>query len=145
MAEIFKYYVVSSSDKLEQISQVKGNLIYDTEERCMYLDIDNETRLSFQAIITLATDLQRVSLSHPVKGFYFVKENYKLWRHDEDGWFEVASGGSGGVEQIIFRPIDSIPPGTEIDSNKLYVDGADIYRYLNGRFEKCCASKWSEM
>lgn len=129
---------IGSSDKINEIAIKKGNLLYDTEERAIYLDVSNEKRLSFQNIIVLETEQDRLDLEHPEIGFYYEKGNMALWRYDADGWFQI-NKTTTYTERIIFRPISSLPQdGTGIDTNILYADGLWLWRFYEGSWQKMC-------
>ncbi len=121
-------YYSTSIDKLDQIPVVDGNLIFVEDERAIFLDANN-VRTSYQQIICIQSEEQRAALQYPLKGFYFIKDSCVLWRYD-DGWYQMTTTPQ---EQIIFRPVGSLPP--EGESNKIYIDGINIYRFLDGRYQ----------
>ena len=140
--QVLKFMVKTTSENMDNTPIKKGNLIYNTEERAIYLDTSDSERLSFQAIITLDDDNERVSLALPLKGFYFVKSDLKLWRYDSDGWFPVAAQGQQQAEQIIFRPISTLPvDGTGVSSSVLYCDEDKLYRFFDGAWHEMCKSE----
>lgn len=120
-------YYFTSADRLNRIPVEDGNLIFVEDERAIYLDAGNE-RTSYQQIICLQSEAERTALPVPLKGFYFIKDTCVLWRYD-DGWYSMTSTPQS---QIIFRPRSSFPE--EGDSNVIYIDGTDIYRWVNNEY-----------
>ena len=126
MAEsIIKFYS-TTSDKLDSIEVVAGNLIFVKDERAIYLDTD--VRTTYQQIICLANEEQRVSLPNPLKGFYFIEDSCVMWRYN-NGWYQMTSTPQ---DQIIFRPRAAFP--AEGRDNAIYIDGTNMYRYINGEY-----------
>lgn len=126
MANI-KYYC-TSIDRLDSIPVADGNLIFCEDERAIFLDAYG-VRTSYQQIICLETEAQRSALPHPVKGFYFIQDSCILWRYD-NGWYQLTTTPQ---DQIIFRPRESFPE--EGESNRIYIDGTKMYRFINGNYE----------
>ena len=128
---IIKFYS-TTSEKLNTIEVNAGNLIFVKDERTIYLDTD--VRTAYQQIICLANDIQRTSLSNPIKGFYFIEDTCILWRYD-NGWYQLTSTPQ---DQIIFAPRSSFP--AEGRENALYIDGTSMYRYIDGTYKLMNAS-----
>lgn len=120
-------YYSTSAERLHLIPVEDGNLIFVEDERAIYLDAQGK-RTSYQQIICLQSEAERTALPVPVKGFYFIKDTCILWRYD-DGWYSMTSTPQS---QIIFRPRSSFP--AEGDSNVIYIDGTDIYRWVNNDY-----------
>ena len=64
-------FIATTSDKIDSISVVSGQLIFSRDDRVIYLD--TYVRTSFQQIITLIDDDQRLAIQFPLQGYYFVK------------------------------------------------------------------------
>lgn len=64
-------FIATTSDKIDSIPVVSGQLIFSRDDRVIYLDTD--VRTSFQQIITLIDDDQRLAIQFPLQGYYFVK------------------------------------------------------------------------
>lgn len=71
-------FIATTSDKMESINVVSGQLIFSRDDRIIYLDTD--VRTSFQQIITVAKEETLEKLTSPVQGFYFVEDTTTLWR-----------------------------------------------------------------
>lgn len=122
-----KYYV-TTSDKLNSINVEAGNLIFVEDERAIYLDgIDG--RVSYQQIITLQTEAQREALPHPLKGFYFIFEDCILWNYNGE-WHQMTAEPE---KQIVFADYADFPPVG--NPNVIYIDGTNMYRFLNGSYQ----------
>ena len=65
-------FIATTSNKVESIKVTSGQLIFSRDDRVIYLDSDLG-RTSFQQIITLIDDDQRLAIQFPLQGYYFVK------------------------------------------------------------------------
>ena len=117
-------FIATTSDKINSIPVVSGQMIFSKDDRVIYLDSNERT--SFQQIAILVTESQRQNLTDPIPGFYFVKETKMLWNFDDNTWIPISGGGA--IEpQIIFGDTESLPEqGVE---NKLYIDKKHIYQW----------------
>ena len=127
-------YFLTPSDKLSEIVEEKGNLIFCKDIRTIYLD-DDSGRIAYRQIITLPTEASRVALPNPIETFYFVEETCVLWKYFSGEWHQITSTPT---EQIVFAAYSEFPPVGS--ATRLYVDGLDIYRYLNGSYQKASGS-----
>lgn len=84
-------FIATTSDKMQTINVVSGQLIFSRDDRVIYLDSDIG-RTEYRAIIVLATDLIRREMVSPVSAFYFVEETAVLWKYDKvTGWKQLTS------------------------------------------------------
>ena len=116
-------FIATTSDKINSINVVSGQVIFSTDDRVIYLD--SNIRNAFSTIITLATEAQRLGII-PVKGFYFVEETSILWRYGDSGWEQLTGEGDS---RIIFANREDFPAvGQE---HVLYCTPDAIYQYSN--------------
>lgn len=117
-------FIATTSDKLDSISIVSGQLIFSRDERVIYLDTD--VRTSFQQIITVASEEVRQGLTSPVQGFYFVKGSKILWNYENGVWTQITEQPK---ESLVFASYEEFP---EIGEEKvLYCDKDKIYQWDN--------------
>lgn len=117
-------FIATTSDKMEGIDIVSGQLIFSRDDRVIYLDAGNE-RTSFQQIISVASEELRQNLISPVRGFYFIEDTKTLWRYDKGAiWVQITEPPK---ENVVFLSRENFP---EIGAEKvLYVDNKDIYQW----------------
>ena len=126
MANPIQFYL-TTSDKLTNIEIKKGNLIFCRDIRTIYLDDD--TRTAYQQIIELPTDAARAALAYPINTFYFVDETCVLWKYGNGEWHQLTTSAN---DQIVFARREDFPAVG--NTAVLYVDGTNMYRYLNGQY-----------
>ena len=85
-------FVSTIDSKLSQLGIENGQLIFATDTRTIYLDL-NGVRTEYNQIVVLFNENQRLSLLSPIEGlFYFVKETNVLWRYDGNyQWVQLTS------------------------------------------------------
>lgn len=107
--------VVTTSEKLSSLLIQNGRLIF-VKDKCRIAFDWNDKRTFYNQITELETDYERVSMSSPFDGYYFVIETAILWRYDND-WI-----------QITYKPDDIVFIGAELPElgqakeKTLYVD-----------------------
>lgn len=107
--------VVTTSEKLSSLLIQNGRLIF-VKDKCRIAFDWNDKRTFYNQITELETDYERVSMSSPFDGYYFVIETAILWRYD-NGW-----------TQITTKPYDIVFIGAELPElgqakeKTLYVD-----------------------
>lgn len=130
MAVLMKAFI-TTSDKLNSLSVVDGQLIFVYDTQKIYLDF-NGLRLSYaegnsnesSSFIILTTEEDRLALTSPVEGFYFIESTSKIWRY-KDKWIPVSSDGNSSINMV--DSIDALPE--EGNANQLYVLDDAIYRW----------------
>ena len=86
MSAIVKFYS-TVSDKLNEIPQQNGQIIFTKDTQTIYLD-DEGIRLPYNVIKIFSKDIFREALINPAEGFYFVEETAILWRY-KDKWKQL--------------------------------------------------------
>ena len=93
--------VVTTSERLSSLLIQNGRLVF-VKDKCRIAFDWNDKRTFYNQITELETDYERVSMSSPFDGYYFVIETAILWRYD-NGW-----------TQITTKPDDIVFIGTEL-------------------------------
>lgn len=122
-------YYYSNASTLDQVPFIQGNMIFVQNERKIYID-GTQGRIPYDGMLYFETEEERVRKRNPLPGFYFVKDERKLWYYADAEW-TCLSGGDGGEEQekqIEFSTYDELPAMGE--ENKLYVDKAGKSLYI---------------
>lgn len=140
MSAIVKFYHTTQS-KLAQLPVSDGNLIFVTDTKKMYLDI-NGNRLGYQDIQVLPTETDRTSILAPIEGFYYIEETNILWRYKE-GWKKVTPDN---LSPLFFGAYeDFLPTG---NSNVLYISDDATYKWDSLTSTYICVSnktEWKEL
>lgn len=140
MSAIVKFYHTTQS-KLAQLPVSDGNLIFVTDTKKMYLDI-NGNRLGYQDIQVLPTETDRTSILAPIEGFYYVEETNILWRYKE-GWKKVTPDN---LSPLFFGAYEDFPPVG--NSNVLYISDDATYKWDSLTSTYICVSnktEWKEL
>ncbi len=69
-------FISTTSNKLNNISVVAGQLIFCSDTRVIYLDTDK--RNTYQAIISVIDEATRSAIVTPLEGYYYVKRENTL-------------------------------------------------------------------
>ena len=140
MSAIVKFYHTTQS-KLAQLPVSDGNLIFVTDTKKMYLDI-NGNRLGYQDIQILPTETDRTSILAPIEGFYYIEETNILWRYKE-GWKKVTPDN---LSPLFFGAYEDFPPTG--NSNVLYISDDATYKWDSLTSTYICVSnktEWKEL
>ena len=113
------HFIATTSDKLESIAIVAGQLIFCLDTRVIYLDTDKRT--SYQAIINVVDEETRQAIESPLEGYYYVRKENTLWSYF-GAWVQI----TGQDSSLIF--VDGELPQEGVE-NKLYVDINEMYRW----------------
>jgi hypothetical protein len=120
---VIKYYAVTS-DKLNTLDVVDGQLIFVHDARKICLDV-NGIRTEYSQIMVLSDEEHRKGLK-PIPGFYFVLSTNIFWRYEED-WIPLTLPPR---EVVVFS--DELPQnGVE---KTLYIHDTKIYKFEEGNY-----------
>jgi hypothetical protein len=120
MSKPIMRFISTTSEKLDSIAIVAGQLIFVSDTRVIYLDTDKRT--TYQAIINVTDESTRQNLQSPVEGFYYVRKENTLWSYFNETWAQI----TGKDSSLVFA--DGNLPSEGIKDN-LYVNGTKIYRW----------------
>ena len=87
--------IVTTSEKLSSLLIKNGQLIF-VKDKCRIAFDFNDKRTFYNQITELETDYERISLSSPSDGYYFIIDTAVLWRYD-NGWTQITSSPEGIV------------------------------------------------
>ena len=107
--------VVTTSEKLSSLLIQNGRLIF-VKDKCRIAFDWNDKRTFYNQITELETDYERISMSSPFYGYYFVIETAILWRYDND-WTQITSK----PDDIVFIGAE-LPELGQAKEKTLYVD-----------------------
>ncbi len=142
MSAILKCYNTVAA-KLSQLSVSDGNLIFVTDTKKIYLDI-NGLRLCYDTIQVFATDQERLAVLAPTEGFYCVEETNVLWRYSSGSWNRLTPED---IKPVTYGSDPSDFPNKG-NSNLLYVTDDASYRWDEGTSSYIMVANktcWSQM
>lgn len=123
MAAIMKVYSTVDA-KLSQLSVRDGNLIFTTDTRRIYLDM-NGNRMGYDTIRVFNKDSDRQAVLAPVEGFYFVRDTGVLWNVTAGKWRQMTPSD---LQQVSFGTSSNDFPKVG-NQNILYVADDSVYRW----------------
>lgn len=130
--EVLNVIYATSTSKLESIDESFGQLIIlDTSDyKAIYYDGD-DGRIQFTGmIVILKTETIREAMDTIPYGFYFCLDSSVLWNYSSNGWVQITTPPES---QIYFGDYEDFP---EVgDTDRLYISGTDIYRYVDDAYE----------
>lgn len=115
-------FIATTSDKMQDIQVVSGQLIFSRDDRVIYLDTDERT--SFQQILSISTEEERANLAYPVSGFYFIEDTKTLWKYAGGRWEQITEPPK---ENMVFLAKEDFP--TIGKEEVLYIDKDAIYQW----------------
>lgn len=136
MSAIVKFYHTVDS-KLAQLPVRDGNLVFVTDTKKMYLDI-NGNRLPYIDIQILSQETDRTSILAPIEGFYYVEETNVLWRY-KGSWKQVTPDN---ITPLFFGDYDSFPE--QGSSGTLYVSDNATYKWDSVKSQYVCVANKTE-
>lgn len=72
--------VYTTSDRLDQLPIEDGQIIFVADVRTIYMDMKSK-RVSYSTIFVFADDEERLAMTDPAQGFYFVESTNVVWRY----------------------------------------------------------------
>ena len=133
---IVKFYHTKQS-KLSSLPVRDGNLVFVTDTKKMYLDI-NGNRLPYVDIQILFQETDRTSILAPIEGFYYVEETNVLWRY-KGSWKQVTPDN---MTPLFFGDYDSFPE--QGHSGTLYVSDNATYKWDSVKLQYVCVANKTE-
>lgn len=116
-------FIATTSDKIKDIEVVSGQLIFSRDDRVIYLDSD--VRTSFQQIIALVDEAQRVNMTSPINNaYYFVEETCILYYYTNNSWKAITTPPD---EKTIFISEGELP--TIGKASTLYITKTGMYQW----------------
>lgn len=122
-APIVKVYS-TTAERLNSLPIEDGQLIFVSDLKMLYLDFNNQ-RLSYNVILSLETDKERIELPYPLDGYYFVEETAIMWRYNKHKWIQITEGDA---PHYIYKSSESDFPTLGKDG-LMYATDKAIYRW----------------
>lgn len=92
MDTVMGNFISTTSERLDTIEIKAGQLIFVSDKREIYLDINNDNvakRVPYHSILNIEDEDARIALENPLQGFYYVIDSNKLWAYIEDQWIDI--------------------------------------------------------
>ena len=104
--------IATESSKIRNLPIKNGQLIFIQDLGRIAMDFNN-TRVFYNQIVELETEVDRITLENPLDGYYFVISSACLWFY-KDGWTQITEK----PEEVLFIGVDLPQLGQE---KKIYV------------------------
>lgn len=105
--------IATSSSKIRDLSIKNGQLIFIQDVGRIAFDFNN-TRVFYNQIAELNTEVERQEIASPLNGYYFVIDTGVLWRYKNE-WIQI----TGAPEEIVFIGVELPTLG---QANKMYAN-----------------------
>ena len=117
-------YIVTTSDKVNEIVEEVGQVIFVEDSRRIALD-GQDGRVFYDQIMCLAQDSMRTSMiRNLVDGFYFTLDTNILWRLDNLTWIQITEKPDS---RVIYGTLASFPrPGMQ---GRIYMTDSHLYHW----------------
>ena len=137
--KIIMKFIATTSEKLDKIGFKSGQLIFTTDDRAIYLDVDGK-RVSYADIMTIVDEETRQSLTAPIEGFYYVRKENALWNYYHGLWTQMTGQKSNLVFSDSGLPIQG-------ETEVLYVEDTALYRWnnLTNSYEHVGGAAWEDV
>ena len=132
-------FVTTVNSKLSQLNIENGQLIFVSDARKIYLDL-NGIRTEYSQIIPLAKEEDRLNYLSPITGFYFVKETAVLWRVEQGEWIQLTEPPQ---EWIVFTTYNELPKQGKL--NTLYITETQSYRWTEEGYIRLGCEVWDSI
>ena len=116
MANAVMSLVATSSSRIRELTIKDGQLIFIQDLGRIAFDFKGR-RVFYNQIVELETEADRLDLSDPLGGYYFVIDSACLWFY-KDGWTQITEK----PDNILFIDVELPQLGQQ---GKLYVDTDD--------------------
>jgi hypothetical protein len=104
--------VATTSHKIRQLPIKNGQLVFLSDIGRIAMDY-NDTRVFYNQIVELETEVDRLTLENPLDGYYFIISSGVLWAY-KAGWIQITEK----PEEVLFIGVDLPQLGQE---KKIYV------------------------
>lgn len=83
-------FIKTTSDKISTIDIISGQLIFSTDRKETFLDIDSSTRIQFGEIIYIDSEADRLLITTPISDkLYYTKDTDKLYSYTGGSWKSI--------------------------------------------------------
>lgn len=108
--------IATKSSRIKDLTIKNGQLIFIQDLKRIAFDFNN-TRVFYNQITELSTEGERIAISDPLPGYYFVIDTAVLWWY-EDGWVQITDRPSS---EAIFIGVE-LPELGQAKESVLYVN-----------------------
>ena len=115
MASAVMNLVATSSSRIRQLPIKNGQLVFIQDLGRIAFDF-NDTRVFYNQIVELETEVDRLTLKEPLDGYYFVIDTACLWFY-KGGWTQITEK----PESVLFIDVE-LPQLGQAKEGSLYVD-----------------------
>lgn len=105
--------IATTSSRVKDLVVKNGQLIF-IQDKCRVAFDFNDKRVFYNQITELDTEYERLSLSTPSSGYYFIIETAVLWFYKDD-WIQITNS----PEEIVFIGTELPELGQE---KKIYIN-----------------------
>lgn len=109
--------IATTSSRVVELPIKNGQLIFIQDKGRIAFDFNNK-RVFYNHITELNTEYERLSLSSPSSGYYFIIETACLWTYN-DGWVQITKA----PEEVVFIGVELPELGQK--SGVLYVNKSE--------------------
>jgi hypothetical protein len=117
MASTVMSLVATSSSRIRELVIKDGQLIFIQDLGRIAFDFKGK-RVFYNQIVELETEADRLELSEPLDGYYFVIDSACLWFYKNNEWLQITEK----PESIVSIDVELPQLG---QANKIYVDKDD--------------------
>lgn len=110
--------IATSSSKIKDLVIKNGQLIFIQDLGRIALDYNN-TRVFYNQIVELDTEVERLTLDSPLSGYYFVVDTAVLWFYQNE-WIQITEK----PEEVIFIGVE-LPELGQAKEGMLYINKAE--------------------
>ena len=116
--QAFATLIATRSSRVRELPIKNGQLVFIQDVGRIAFDY-NDKRIFYNQIAELQTEVERLTLDNPLKGYYFVVDTAILWRY-ENGWVQITEK----PETIVSIDVE-LPALGQAKENMLYVNKAE--------------------
>lgn len=110
--------IATTSSKIRDLVIKNGQLIFIQDLGRIAMDY-NDSRVFYNQIVELNTEVERLTLDSPLSGYYFVIDTAVLWFY-QDGWVQITEKPN----EVISIDVE-LPELGQAKENVLYINKAE--------------------
>ena len=118
MASAVMSLVATNSSRIRELPLKNGQLVFIQDLGRIAFDY-NDTRVFYNQIVELESEVDRLTLNEPLNGYYFVYGTGCLWFY-KDGWTQITEKPANVVQIDV-----ELPQLGQAEEGVLYVNKTD--------------------
>lgn len=118
MANAVMSLVATNSSRIRELPIKNGQLVFIQDLGRIAFDY-KDTRVFYNQIVELETEIDRLTLDNPLDGYYFVVSSGCLWFY-KDGWSQITEKPKNVIQIDV-----ELPQLGQAEEGTLYVNKAD--------------------